>query len=157
MNITDVNNRIKAHKRGKRIGRGAGSGSGKTAGRGHKGYYSRSGAGGLKGFIGGQTPLRQRLPKRGFNNANFKTVYIPINLEWIEENFAAGDEVNIQTICAHGFKIGRGGLIKVLGTGDLSKALTVTADAFSKSAVEKIEKAGGKAVTAKKEMSEASE
>ncbi len=157
MNITDVNNRVKAHKRAKRIGRGAGSGSGKTAGRGEKGYYSRSGAGGLKGFIGGQSPLRQRLPKRGFNNANFRTSYIPVNLEWIEENFAAGDEVNAQTITAKGIKIGRDGKIKILGTGDLTKSLVITADAFSKSASEKIEQAGGKAIAVKKESSEASE
>ena len=157
MNITDVNNRVKAHKRAKRIGRGAGSGSGKTAGRGNKGYYSRSGAGGLKGFIGGQTPLRQRLPKRGFNNANFRTEYMPVNLEWLNEKFAAGDEVNAQTIAAKGLKTGRDCKIKILGTGELTKALTITADAFSKSALEKIEKAGGKAVTAKKESSEATE
>ena len=157
MNITDVNNRVKAHKRAKRVGRGAGSGSGKTAGRGHKGYYSRSGAGGLKGFIGGQTPLRQRLPKRGFNNANFRTEYMPVNLEWLEENFAAGEEVNASSLAAKGIKIGRGSKIKILGTGDLTKALNITADGFSKSALEKIEKAGGKAVTVKKETSEASE
>lgn len=157
MNITDVNNRVKAHKRAKRIGRGAGSGSGKTAGRGNKGYYSRSGAGGLKGFVGGQTPLRQRLPKRGFNNANFRTEYIPVNLKWLEENFNAGEEVNAQTIAAKGIKVGREGLIKILGTGELSKALTITADAFSKTAIDKIEKAGGKAVETKKESSEASE
>lgn len=157
MNITDVNNRVKAHKRAKRIGRGAASGNGKTAGRGHKGYFSRSGAGGLKGFIGGQSTLRQRLPKRGFNNANFRTEYLPVNLNWVEENFDAGEEVNAQTIAARGISVGRGGLVKILGTGEITKALTVTADAFSKSAIEKIEKAGGKAVVAKKESSEASE
>ncbi len=97
-------------------------------GRGEKGYYSRSGAGGLKGFIGGQSPLRQRLPKRGFNNANFRTSYIPVNLEWIEENFAAGDEVNAQTIKAKGIKLGRDGKIKFLGTGDLTKSLVITAE-----------------------------
>ena len=157
MNITDVNNRVKAHKRANRVGRGAASGNGKTAGRGHKGYHSRSGAGGLKGFIGGQTPLRQRLPKRGFNNANFRTEYIPINLTWLEEKFNAGDEVTVEAIVATGVKIGRSGLIKILGTGELTKALNVTADAFSKSAIEKIEKAGGKAIVAKKETTEASE
>lgn len=148
MNITDVNNRVKAHKRAKRVGRGAGSGSGKTAGRGHKGYHSRSGAGGLKGFIGGQTPLRQRLPKRGFNNANFRKVFVPINLSWLEENFEAGAVVSAESIAAHGIKLGRGGLVKILATGDITKALTVTADAFSKAAIEKIEKAGGKAIVA---------
>ena len=148
MNITDVNNRVKAHKRAKRIGRGAGSGSGKTAGRGHKGYYSRSGAGGLKGFIGGQTPLRQRLPKRGFNNANFRKVFIPVNLAWIENNFEANSEVTPESIAATGIKIARGGLVKILATGELTKAFTVKADAFSKAAIEKIEKAGGKAIVA---------
>lgn len=146
MNITDVNNRVKAHRRAKRLGRGAASGLGKTSGRGQKGYHSRSGSGGLKGFIGGQTPLRQRLPKRGFNNANFRTEYIPLNVSWLDKTFEAGTEVGLEQIAASGVKIGRDGLIKILGTGEISKALTVSAHGFSKKAIEKIEKAGGKAV-----------
>lgn len=146
MNITDVNKKVKGHKRRKRIGRGAASGHGKTAGRGQKGLGARSGPNYLKGFVGGQSSLMTRLPKRGFNNANFRVEYIPLNLTWLEKTFSAGDTVGIEQIEAHGVKVGRKGKVKILGQGTLTKALTVSAHAFSKSAAEKIEAAGGKAV-----------
>lgn len=144
MNITDVNNRVKGSKDRKRRGRGAASGLGKTAGRGQKGDGSRAGSRTFKGFTGGQTPLRQRLPKRGFNNANFRSEYIPLNLAWFEKTFEAGSKVGLEQIAAAGIKVTRATLIKVLGTGEISKGLTISAHAFSKSAQEKIEKAGGK-------------
>lgn len=144
MNITDVNKRVKASKSKRRLGRGAGSGSGKTSGRGQTGAGSRAGEAALRGFIGGQSPLRQRLPKRGFNNAVFKTQYMPVNVAWLDKNFADGAVAGVEEMVAAGINLRRGVLIKVLGTGDFSKKLTVKAHAFSKSAIEKIEKAGGK-------------
>ena len=144
MNITDVNNMVKAHKRRKRVGRGAASGSGKTAGRGQKGAGSRAGYSMNTGFIGGQSPLRQRFRKRGFNNANFRTEYIPINLKWIEDNFESGATVDVAAIEGKGIKVGRKGLVKILGNGEVSKAINVNAHAFSAAAKDKIEKAGGK-------------
>ncbi len=143
MNITDVNKSVKGHPRRKRKGRGAASGLGKTSGRGEKGLGARAGGVIPRGYVGGQTPLRERLPKRGFNNAVFRTEYIPINLARLETLFEAGDEVSPETLKARGVTIRRGAKIKILGTGELSKSLTVTADAVSKSAREKIEKAGG--------------
>ncbi len=145
MNITDVNKRVEAHKARKRRGRGAASGLGKTAGHGQKGLGQRAGANYLKGFVGGQTPLRQRFVKRGFNNANFRTEYAPVNLWWLEKAFDEGAEVTPEVLAAHGVSLGRGEKVKVLGTGELAKKLTVKAHAFSKSAREKIEKAGGTA------------
>ncbi len=129
--------------RGKtRRGRGVGSGLGKTAGRGQKGQYARNGV--KRGFEGGQTPLTRRLPKRGF------TVPFPVRLAEVNvgdlEGFDAGANVNEETLRSQGLVKGRIDRIKILGSGELKKKLTVTAHAFSKSAVEKIEKAGGKAL-----------
>jgi large subunit ribosomal protein L15 len=121
----------------KRVGRGTSSGWGKTCGRGHKGQASRSG--GTKGlrFEGGQTPLYRRLPKRGFSNHPFKVIYDVINVA----DLAVYDgEVNKETL-------GIAGLLKVLGNGEIKKAVTVKADKFSKSAQQKIEAAGGKCLT----------
>lgn len=143
MNITDVNNRVKKHKPRKRVGRGAGSGLGKTAGRGHGGLGSRSGANWLRGYVGGQKRLMERIPKRGFNNAVFTKQYVPVNVADLEARFEASAEVTPETLRASGVTIPRGGMVKILGQGDISKALTVKAQAFSKSAREKIEKAGG--------------
>ncbi|MDR0425580.1 MAG: 50S ribosomal protein L15 [Clostridiales bacterium] len=128
----------------KRLGRGIGSGTGKTSGKGHKGQWARSGGGVRPGFEGGQMPLARRLPKRGFDNA-WKKVYSVVNLKDLEP-FADGDVVNAEILKAQGIlsKIEPYGL-KVLGSGDLNKKLIVRAAAFSKSAAEKIEKAGGKA------------
>ncbi len=143
MNLTDVFHNVKAHKRRKRIGRGAGSGHGKTAGRGQKGLGSRTGANYLRNFVGGQTQLKTRLPKVGFNNANYATVFLPVNLDFLEQNFENGDVVEVKTLREKGFGIRRGDLVKVLGHGDLTKKLTVKANAVSATAKEKIEKAGG--------------
>lgn len=143
MNLTDVFNKVAAHKRKKRVGRGAGSGSGKTAGRGQKGLGSRTGANYLRGYVGGQTQLKERLPKVGFNNAVHATVYLPLNLDWLNENFADGDVVELKTLRDKGFGVRRGDRVKVLGHGDLEKKLTVKVNAVSRTAREKIEKAGG--------------
>lgn len=143
MNLTDVFNSVKGHKRRKRVGRGAGSGHGKTAGRGQKGLGSRTGANYLRGYVGGQTQLKERLPKVGFNNAVHTTIYQPVNLDFLEKNFSDGDVVEYKTLRAYGFGIRRGELVKVLGHGDITKKLTVKVNAISATAKEKIEKAGG--------------
>ena len=126
-----------------RKGRGAGSGNGKTAGKGHKGQNARSGGGVRPGFEGGQLPLYRKLPKRGFNNARFGKQYAVINVESLNK-FNDGDVVDFATLLAAGVvnKVFDG--IKVLGEGELTKKLTVKAKVFSASAKEKIEAVGGK-------------
>ena len=133
----------------KRLGRGIGSGLGKTSGKGHKGQWARSGGGVRPGFEGGQMPLTRRLPKRGFKNGLFKKVYTVINIGMIDELYNDGDVVTVEDLKAKGIisKIEEYGL-KVLGNGEVTKKLTVKADKFTASAKEKIEKAGGKAVEA---------
>lgn len=128
----------------KRKGRGAGSGNGKTAGKGHKGQKARSGGGVRPGFEGGQMPLQRRLPKRGFTNI-FATNYAIVNLGDLDKKFEDGAVVDTEAIVKSGLisKVEDG--IKVLGRGEITKNLTVKAAAFSESAKEKIEKAGGKA------------
>lgn len=143
MNITDVLSRVEGHKRKKRIGRGSGSGHGKTAGRGQKGLGARTGGNYLRGFVGGQTQLKEALPKVGFNNANHAKVYIPVNVGFLELNFKDGDVVDVKTLREAGVDIRRGNIIKILAFGDLTKKLTVKANAVSAAAKEKIEKAGG--------------
>ena len=125
-----------------RKGRGVGSGLGKTAGRGSKGQYARNGV--KRGFEGGQTPLTRRLPKRGFNNS-FGAKIAEVNVGALEV-FAAGAKVDERALRDRGLIKGRFDRIKILGNGELKKSVTVTAHSFSKSAVAKIEKAGGKAV-----------
>ena len=127
-----------------RKGRGAGSGNGKTAGRGHKGQWARSGGGVRPGFEGGQMPLARRLPKVGFNNI-FATQYAIVNVADLEAAFNAGDVVDTEALKAKGLVKKTLDGVKVLGNGELTKALTVKAAAYSASAKEKIEKAGGKA------------
>ena len=129
----------------KRLGRGIGSGIGKTSGKGHKGQWARSGGGVRPGFEGGQMPLIRRVPKRGFNN-HFRKVYSVVNLS-VLESFEANSVVDIAALCEKGLiKIVKGSVgFKVLGNGTLTKALTVQANSFSASAKEAIEKAGGKA------------
>ena len=129
----------------KRVGRGMGSGMGKTSTRGHKGQGSRSGSRLMRGFEGGQMPLHRRLPKRGFTNI-FKTEYAVVNLERIAElaSKAEGGRIDPAFLVAQGVA-GKRDRIKVLGGGELNSALTVSAHKFSKSAEEKIAKAGGKA------------
>lgn len=126
-----------------RLGRGPGSGLGKTSGRGQKGQYART-RGFKPHFEGGQTPLQRRLPKRGFNNP-FPKITIEVNVGDLD-GFTAGENVDESALVAHGLVRGRYDRIKVLGSGEITKAVTVTAHAFSKSAAAKIEKAGGKVV-----------
>jgi large subunit ribosomal protein L15 len=126
-----------------RLGRGVGSGLGKTAGRGQKGQYART-RGFKPHFEGGQTPIQRRLPKRGFKNP-FSTATAEVNVGDLEV-FAAGANVDVQALVARGLVKGRYDRIKILGDGELTKAVTVSAHAFSKAAAEKIQKAGGKVV-----------
>jgi large subunit ribosomal protein L15 len=133
---------IGANKDKLRKGRGVGSGLGKTAGRGQKGQYARNGV--RREFEGGQTPLARRLPKRGFN-VPFPTRTANVNVGALEA-FEAGANIDETVLRDAGLIKGRIDRIKVLGSGELKKSLTITAHAFSKSAVEKIEKAGGKAL-----------
>ena len=126
-----------------RKGRGAGSGNGKTAGRGHKGQWARSGGGVRAGFEGGQMPLARRLPKRGFKNI-FGTTYAPVNVSALNR-FEDGTEVTTELLLESGVVSREKDGIKILGNGDITKKLTVKAAAFSASAKENIEAAGGKA------------
>jgi large subunit ribosomal protein L15 len=129
-------------KTSKRGGRGIGSGLGKTAGKGHKGQLARSGGGKGPGFEGGQTPLQRRLPKRGFTSI-FKKEYAIVNLADLDRAFADGEVVTPESLYEKGV-IKKKLDVKILGNGELGKALTVKAQKFSKAAVEKIEAAGGK-------------
>jgi large subunit ribosomal protein L15 len=127
----------------KRVGRGQGSGNGKTAGRGHKGAQSRSGFKFKRGFEGGQMPLHRRLPKRGFHNP-FRIEYAVVNLDTLAERFDEGTVVTPELLRERGLVAGSG-LVKVLARGDVGKALTVRAHKFSGKAAEKIAAAGGTA------------
>ena len=140
MELGNVKSPVKKVQR-TRVGRGTGSGLGKTSGRGHKGQKARSGGGVRRGFEGGQTPLYRRLPKRGFTNIHAKT-YTEVTLTMLNKSEAT--EVTAETLLAEGIigKINDG--IVVLGTGSIEKKLTVKANRFTKSAAEKIEAAGGK-------------
>ena len=127
----------------KRVGRGQGSGNGKTAGRGHKGAQSRSGYSFKRGFEGGQMPLHRRVPKRGFHNP-FRVEYSVVNLDTLAERFEEGTTITPELLRERGIAPGKG-LIKVLARGDISKKLTVQAHKFSGKAAEKIAAAGGAA------------
>ena len=144
MNLNNMSPAPGAKTEKKRLGRGIGSGLGKTSGKGHKGQNARSGGGVRPGFEGGQMPLVRRIPKRGFTN-NFKKVYSIVNVSDLEK-FADGTEVTAELLLQEGVlsKVEEYGL-KVLGNGTLTKKLVVKANKFTKSAAEKIEKAGGKA------------
>ncbi|MCM3635662.1 MULTISPECIES: 50S ribosomal protein L15 [Paenibacillus] len=126
----------------KRKGRGIGSGNGKTAGKGHKGQNARSGGGVRPGFEGGQNPLYRRLPKRGFNNP-FRKEYAIVNIQDLN-SFAAGTEITPEVLLEKGIVKNALAGIKILGNGELNVGLTVKANKFSQSAVEKIQAAGGK-------------
>lgn len=132
-----------ARQKRQRVGRGIGSGRGKTAGRGHKGQGQRSGGGKGPGFEGGQTPLQIRLPKRGFNNKRFARTYATVNLSTLEQ-FDADTVVTPELLQEARIVRNAKDGIKVLGGGELTRPLTVRAHAFSRSAAEKIEAAGGK-------------
>lgn len=132
-----------ATKRRKRVGRGNGSGLGKTSGRGHKGQLARSGGKSAVGFEGGQTPLIKRIPKRGFNNYNHINM-VTVNVHQLNV-FEDGDIVSIEALQSKGLISNPKDGVKVLGTGELERKLTVQVNAFSETAKEKIEEAGGKA------------
>lgn len=131
-----------AKKERNRVGRGIGSGNGKTSGRGHKGQNARSGGGVRPGFEGGQNPLYRRLPKRGFNNP-FRKEYAIVNIEELNA-FAAGTEITPELLKEQGIVKKPLSGIKILGNGEITVQLTVKANKFSQSAVEKIQAAGGK-------------
>jgi large subunit ribosomal protein L15 len=136
-----------ANSNKKRVGRGMGSGMGKTSTRGHKGQGSRSGSSLMRGFEGGQMPLHRRLPKRGFTNI-FRTEYTVLGLDRIAELVSAGGETELtpEVLAARGILKKRNGLVKVLANGELKSAVTVHAHKFSKGAQKAIEAAGGRAV-----------
>ena len=143
MKIHELTPALDSNKASKRGGRGHGSGNGKTAGKGHKGQNARSGGGVRIGFEGGQMPLARRIPKRGFNNI-FATKYAIVNVSDLNK-FKEGTVVDTELLVASGLvkKVNDG--VKILGNGELTVNLTVKAAKFSQSAIEKIEKAGGKA------------
>lgn len=145
MMLHDVNQGITGSKPRKRVGRGIGSGHGKTSGRGHKGAGSRSGYKRSLGFEGGQMPLLRRIAKRGFNNNQFAPVVAEVNVAALESAFESGTEVTPELMQEKGIAKGRFDEVKILGNGTLTKKLTVSAHRFSKAAEEKIAKAGGKA------------
>ena len=145
MRIDTIQPAIASNKPSKRLGRGIGSGLGKTSGKGHKGQWARSGGGVRPGFEGGQTPIHRRLPKRGFNN-KFRKEYVIVNLSALA-NVEAGAVVDYEYVMANSLakQVKDNAGLKVLGTGELKNAITVKAAKFSASAKEAIEKAGGKA------------
>lgn len=145
MRLNNLKPRPGAKHRVKRLGCGESSGHGKTSGKGHKGQKARSGGSIRLGFEGGQMPLIRRLPKRGFNNAAFKTEYAVVNLDSLEA-FEAGSEINEKSLREKGLISGKADGLKILGRGELTKKLTVEADKFSESARQKIEQAGGSVV-----------
>lgn len=145
MILNDVHRGVSRNKKRRRIGRGPGSGHGKTAGRGHKGQGSRRGFSSKPTFQGGTMPLVRRVPKRGFNNRWGLQVAV-VNIGQIDESFAAGEEVSLEALAVKNLARGRFDVLKVLGNGELKKKLKISAHRFSKSAQEKIEKAGGECV-----------
>ncbi len=145
MNLDDINRGIHKHKQRRRVGRGPGSGFGKTCGRGHKGQASRAGWSRKPTFEGGQMPLVRRIPKRGFNNRWALRVAV-VNVGDLNELFEAGAEVTPEVLKEKSLAKGGYDVLKVLGDGELTKKLTVSAHRFSRSAVEKIKQAGGEAI-----------
>jgi len=142
MTLDDLKPAAGSNRKRKRVGRGDGSGHGKTSCRGHKGQGARSGGGTKPGFEGGQMPLQRRLPKRGFHNP-FRIEMSVVNITQLEA-FASGTEVTPESLVAQGLVRGKNPRIKILGDGSLSKPLTVKAHGFSAKAKEKIEASGGK-------------
>lgn len=146
MRLHNLAPRPGAKHRRKRLGCGESSGHGKTSGRGHKGQRARSGGSVRLGFEGGQMPLIRRLPKRGFNNTDFKPVYAVINLDTLEERFESGARIDEAALRALRLVHGRNDGIKLLARGNVTKAFTVEVDKTSVAAREKLEKAGGSLV-----------
>lgn len=145
MNIAEITSLAGANKRRKRVGRGRGSGSGKTCGRGHKGAGQRSGFRRRGMQEGGQMPTFRRIPKRGFSNVQFATTYSIVNVGLLESRFVNGAHVTLQSLLEAGLIRNLHHRVKILGNGELNKKLTVDAAKFSKSAMEKIQAAGGEA------------
>ena len=144
-NLSNLRAPRKANTGSKRVGRGMGSGMGKTSTRGHNGQGQRTGTSMMRGFEGGQMPLHRRLPKRGFTNI-FRVEYAIVNLDRIAELETPVTEITLEDYKKLGLSSDKRALVKILGSGELNSAITIHAHKFSKSAVEKIEKAGGKAV-----------
>jgi large subunit ribosomal protein L15 len=145
MNLNDVHRGIKKNKARKRLGRGIGSGQGKTAGRGHKGQKSRAGTSYNPVFQGGTANTVIKVPKRGFHN-KWALRVAAVNVAALEKHFNAGDEITPETLTAKNLTKGRFDELKLLGDGELTKKLKVSAHRFSETAKEKIEKAGGQAI-----------
>lgn len=145
MKLHDLSPVPGSRKKKKRLGQGLGSGQGKTAGKGHKGQKARAGVSIGANFEGGQMPLARRIPKRGFSNYRFAIRYEIVNVADLEDRFETGTEVNAKVLSELRLISGADKPVKILGVGELSKSLTVRANAFSASAAKKIEAAGGKA------------
>jgi large subunit ribosomal protein L15 len=145
MQLSTILKKGKKYTTRKRIGRGVGSGLGKTSGRGHKGWGQRSGARRRSGYEGGQMPLYRRFPKRGFKNARFRTDYTVINVDQLN-GYENGTTLDLNRVLGDGLVSLETRLLKVLGDGDLHRKLTIRAQKFSQSALEKIKAAGGTAV-----------
>jgi large subunit ribosomal protein L15 len=145
MNLSDIHRGVHKARPRKRLGRGIGSGHGKTAGRGHKGQWSRNGVSFLSIFQGGTMPLVRRVPKRGFNNRWAKTVLV-VNIGDLNDAFKSGDNVTPEKLAESNLVKGGYDELKVLGDGEVTKKLKVSAHRFSKAAAEKITKAGGEAI-----------
>ena len=143
MKLDDILSAAGKYKARTRVGRGQGSGQGKTSGRGTKGYHSRPGSTRDLGFEGGQNPMLKRIPKRGFSNENFRVEYEVVNLACLQAKFDDGARVDAAALAKARMVSGPAALVKILGTGELTKKLVVAADKFSKSAAEKIAQAGG--------------
>ncbi len=143
MILNDVHVGIEPRRPRKRIGRGTGSGTGKTSGRGHKGYFSRSGSSRRRGFHGGQMPLFRRVAKRGFNNKQFAVNVAVVNVGELNDSFDTGTEITPTMLAEKGLIRSKFDQLKVLGDGELSKKFKITAHRFSSSAEQKISAAGG--------------
>ena len=145
VSLSDINHDIVRHKRKRRVGRGVGSGYGKTASRGHNGAGSRTGNSRRRGYDGGQMPLFRRIAKRGFSNAAFSSEIVVINVDQLDKRFEDGQEVTLDDL-KRVFSLSRKVEVKILGRGQLTRKLTVNANAFSASAESAITSAGGSAV-----------
>lgn len=141
LTLGNLKNTTRPRKQMKRVGRGLGSGLGKTCGRGEKGAGARAGYKRRYTYEGGQFRMFMKMPIRGFNNAQFRIAYQPVNLAQIEQMYENGETVNAQTLMEKGFLKGRNLLVKILGNGELTKKVTIEADAISNTAKEKLNKA----------------
>jgi len=145
MILNEVHRGVRKNKKRKRVGRGPGSGHGKTSGRGHNGQGSRAGSSQHPTFQGGAMPMVRRVPKRGFNN-RWGLIVSVVNVGQIDQAFEAGEEVTLEALATKNLAKGRFDLLKVLGDGEVTKKLKISGHRFSKSAIEKIEKSGGEVV-----------